>query len=645
MKKFVSCLSFSLIFCISAFSQIVTKEDLSEKEKKIYNEARKAAQSGDLTKSNNKYEDLLKLKPDFMEGLLRLATNYYNQKNLEKSEHLFNLAIDRAPEYDPEMYFSLASVQNEMKKYVEAADNYNEYVLKGKQNTEKIRKAIKLRDNLRFKDFAIHHPVPFNPVRLGPGINTRYSEYSPSLAIDGSSMIFTRNTGQEDFYISIADSMSGFKNAFPLLNLNTNQNEGAHAISADGKFMVFTACDRRDAFGSCDLYYAMYRDGKWTLPVNMGHTVNSAAWDSQPTLTADGRTLIFSSRRLGTIGGADLWMTWRDEKDAWVEPVNLGPLVNSSDDDESPYLHADGQTLYFRSDGHPGMGDFDIFFSRKNEIADTWEKPINIGYPINTEGQEGALVVSLDGEIAYFASDNDFTTHKSTGNLDIFSFALHEGAKPRASTFLKGYVTDAITGLPLKAKVTIKELSTGKNSFTLSTDKDGYFISGISIGKNYACIVEKKDYKYFAHNFDLTQVAALHKPYMLHIGLLPVIKIKESPESQPVVLQNIFFHSGMAELLPESDTEIELLKDMLNSYPELNIKITGHTDNVGNEDDNLVLSQRRASAVSAALIVKGISASRIIPDGKGESVPIADNNTEEGRQKNRRTEFVLMKIP
>ena len=132
---------------------------------------------------------------------------------------------------------------------------------------------------------------------------------------------------------------------------------------------------------------------------------------------------------------------------------------------------------------------------------------------------------------------------------------------------------------------------------------------------------------------------------MLHIGLLPVIKIKESPESQPVVLQNIFFHSGMAELLPESDTEIELLKDMLNSYPELNIKITGHTDNVGNEDDNLVLSQRRASAVSAALIVKGISASRIIPDGKGESVPIADNNTEEGRQKNRRTEFVLMKIP
>ena len=641
--KYIFAVIFLLQFSFTNFGQIGQVESLTENEKNMLAEGKKAAQKGDLKKSNKYFEALIKSKPGFIDGLLRLATNHYQLNNFEKSEALFQDAISLSPDYDTEMYFSLASVQAEMKKYLSAADNYDKYIQREKSKPEKIIKAIKLRDNLRFKDFALQHPVPFQPLNAGPTINTTFSEYSPSLALDGSSMIFTRNVGQEDFYIAAIDSLSQFKHASPLFNLNTYQNEGAHAISADGRFMVFTACDRRDVFGSCDLYYSMLLDNKWTLPVNMGNRVNSAAWDSQPTLSADGRTLIFSSRRLGTKGGADLWATWRDEKNAWVTPVNLGSVINSSGNDESPFLHPDGQTLYFRSDGHAGMGNYDIFYSRKNEDNDTWQKPVNIGYPINTEGAEGAFIVSLDGKTAYFASDTDFSSGKSKGNLDIYYFNLYEEARPKPSSFIKGYVTDAVTGQPLKVKVTIKDLSSGKNNFTLTTDKDGYFISGISVGKNYACIIQHKDYQYYAQNFNLTREDKLHQPYLLNIALLPVTKIIEIGENVPVVLQNIFFRSGSAELLSESDTEINLLYSLLLENPELDIKITGYTDNVGKETDNLMLSEQRAAAVAQALFARGIDTKRIQSEGKGESLPIDTNESEEGRQKNRRTEFILIK--
>jgi outer membrane protein OmpA-like peptidoglycan-associated protein/Tol biopolymer transport system component len=643
MIKYIMALLFLLQCNDTIFGQKNVTENLTENEKNMLAEGKKAAQKGDLKKSNKHFEALIKSRPDFIEVRLRLATNYYQQKSYENSEAMFQGAIEISPDYDNEMYFSLASVQAEMKKYLLAAGNFDQYSLREKVKSEKVKKAIKLRDNLRFKVFALQHPVPFEPMDAGPAINSKFSEYSPSLALDGSSMIFTRNVGQEDFYIAALDSNSQFKNASPLFNLNTNQNEGAHAISADGRFMVFTACDRRDVFGSCDLYYSMLMEDRWTIPANMGHRVNSAAWDSQPTLSADGRTLIFSSRRLGTKGGADLWITWRDEKDAWVTPVNLGPEVNSTGDDESPFLHPDGQTLYFRSDGHAGMGSFDIFYSRKNEYTDTWQKPENIGYPINTEGEEGAFVVSLDGKTAYFVSDTDFSTGKSKGNLDIYYFHLYEGARPRPSSFIKGFVTDAVSGLPLKVKVTMKDLTSGKNNFVLNTDKDGYFISGISVGKNYACIIQHKDYQYYAENINLTLVDILHQPYLLKIALLPVTKMKEVTESEPVVLQNIFFRSGSAELLAESGAEIDLLYSLLIENPELNIKITGYTDNVGKEEENKLLSEQRAAAVAHALLVKGIDSKRINSEGKGELFPIDTNDTEAGRQKNRRTAFVIMK--
>jgi outer membrane protein OmpA-like peptidoglycan-associated protein len=198
-------------------------------------------------------------------------------------------------------------------------------------------------------------------------------------------------------------------------------------------------------------------------------------------------------------------------------------------------------------------------------------------------------------------------------------------------------VRDAVTGKATESQVTIKDVNTGLTVFSLRTDKDGAFLSGITAGKNYACIVEKDGYRYYAHNFDLSRHLTIHKPYYLDIKLIPLDKV--SPSTPPVVLQNIFFHTGSAELLPQSQTEIDLLYQLLTKKPDLGIKIIGHTDNVGQDSDNLSLSLARAASVVKALVEKGIEKTRLKAEGKGETMPIAPNDTEEGRQKNRRTEF------
>lgn len=639
------CINFFLV--LQGLDAQTTKGQLTVKEKKLYDEGKKHAQQGNFKKSNDSFEKLLKTKTDFTEGILRLASNYFAQKQYQNAEALFLNAVHIEPEYDPEMYYSLAMVQKEMGKLTEAIENLGTYGQKETKNLDKVNKANKLKENLIFTVHAKKNPVPFKPINMGENINTTNSEYTPLLSLDGKHLIFTRNVkrptdfiGQEDLFMAEHDG-DNWKKAYPVTDINTSQNEGAFAISANGKYIVFTACDRKDAFGSCDLYYSMLMDGNWTAPVNMGHKVNSAAWDSQPTLSADGRTLLFASRRLGTYGGSDIFMTYKDHKNSWVTPVNLGPEINTVNDDESPFLHPDGSTLYFRTNGRPGMGGFDIFLSRKNDTTGMWQPPVNIGYPINTEGDDGSLTVSLDGKSAYYASDVNFTTGQKMNHLDIFTFELYEKARPIPTTFVKGLVTDLNTGKPLKAKVTIKELNTGNDIFQIFTDNDGYFLSGISTGKNYACIVELKDYRYHTENFDLTDKRILSEPYFLDIKLKPITK-QTSPITQPTILQNIFFASGSAELKSESSYEIALIYKLMVDNQAIHVKIVGHTDDVGKAEDNLLLSQRRAKSVADAIVSLGIDAGRITSEGKGETNPISDNTTDDGRKKNRRTEMIII---
>ena len=656
MRKRIQILSVSVrwLFAVTLIhlyqfgaSQAVQANTLSSREKKIFEEAKTFAQNKNTLKSIASFRKLLSMQPNFTEGYLRLGSQYYVSKDYEQAEITFLKAIQSDSLYDAEMYYSLAQTQVELSKHAEAASHLKTYIGLS-SNTKKTEKAQKQMENLIFTDNAMRHPVPFKPVNVGPVINSGQSVYAPLISVDGQFLIFTKNIknpgdfiGQEDIYMAIKDS-TGWTKTMPMSGVNTVQNEGAFTISGDGTYIVFTACDRRESFGSCDLYYSLYMDDHWTKPVNMGKVVNSATWDSHPTLSVDGRTMIFSSRRKGTIGGADLWMTQKDEKGSWMTPWNMGPIINSEGDDESPFLHPDGQTLYFRSNGRPGMGQFDIYYSRYDHENDTWSEPANLGYPINTEGSEGSLTVSLDGKTAWYASDKDYDHDIMLSHLNIYSFELYESARPIPTTYVKGYIHDVQTNLTLSGRVEIVDLITGKAIFKVTTGKDGYFIAALPSGRQYACKADAENYIFYSQQFDLRSDTLSLKSFILDIALTPVQVAQVEKEGHAMILNNIFFESGSSALLEKSMYEINTIVMMMKEQPAIKVKIIGHTDNVGIETGNQVLSELRAKAVADALISKGIYPDRIFYEGKGAAQPVSDNLTPEGRSKNRRTEMVIL---
>ncbi|MFT6781260.1 MAG: outer membrane protein OmpA-like peptidoglycan-associated protein, partial [Saprospiraceae bacterium] len=552
-------------------------------------------------------------------------------------------AIAMAPEYDPQMYYSLAIVQRDMKTYDLAARNFQSFIDRSDDEKRKNR-AIDLRDRATFAYEATTNPVPFDPQKVGGDVCSDYSEYVPMMNIEGDRMIFTRRVdGQEDFYI--AEVKDGeFIRVAEVEGLNTPQNEGVHTISADGKTMIFTACDRRKTgIGSCDLYYARLDSDYWTIPSNMGKVVNSISWDSQPSLSADGKTLFFSSGRQDGYGGNDIWVTTKTDTSGWAFPTLMPKEINTSGNEESPFIHPDGHTLYFRSDKHIGMGGYDIFYSRFVDSTQSWTPAKNIGYPINTEGSEGALSVSLDGKTAFFASDMAYLNDKSNANLDIYSFQLYPEARPMLTTFVKATITDKETGLPLSANYILEVLTENINPTTGKADSKGTFINSLPTNRSYALFIKMDGYMHHSENFDLNGIQDALNPYIIDISLAKINNgnSTNTTKAEPIILRNIFFESGKAHLKSESNFELNTLTQNLVNNSDIKIQIIGHTDNVGSEVDNQKLSEERAKSVADALILRGIASDRVSYLGLGESLPIADNQTEEGRMTNRRTEFVI----
>jgi Tol biopolymer transport system component len=297
---------------------------------------------------------------------------------------------------------------------------------------------------------------------MGEMINSVHSEYHPSLTVDEQTLIFTRmrpadaetengSKVEEDFYFSIKDK-NGWKPAISLgPPINTHSNEGAHSISPDGRYFFYTGCERKEGYGSCDLYVSEKQGNKWAAPVNFGPIVNSEKWDAQPTISADGQTLVFVSGRPGGKGLADLWVSQKAANGQWQTPQNIGDSLNTDLDEYGPFLHPDGKTLYFTSSGHPGMGGKDIFYSKKKADG-KWSKPVNIGYPINTKADEVHMVVSADGKKGYFSSDRE----GGFGKRDLYYFDLYEGAQPQPVTFLRGKVRDKKTAAFMYLRMVLK---------------------------------------------------------------------------------------------------------------------------------------------------------------------------------------------
>lgn len=634
-----------------------TKKTVSGKTKKYFDKGMEYTKASDNDKAVKEFTKALKAQPDFIDAHIQLAALYYDMDRFGEAEMSFENAIRLDKNYKKKVLYVVGIAEMKQEKYSEAIAHFKEYLEIEQSNESLIAKAKRYEADCHFIKKAKANAVPFNPINLGSKINSTNAEYLPSVTADESILVYTlRVDNQEDFYMS--KKVNGeWQPGVPLDDINTDLNEGAQSISADGKFLVFTACTRRDGYGSCDLYYSEVVDGGWTKVANMGKEINSRARETQPSLSADGKAIYFSSDRGGGQGEMDIWVSKRDENGQWGIPENIGQTINTKGIDRAPFIHPDGQTLYFMSNGHEGMGGHDLFYSRWKDGK--WGTPQNLGYPINTEADEGTMVISLDGKTAYFATDRNKSGERGKQaeymgkvDLDLFSFELHEAARPQPVTYVKAKVRDAATRKKLAgAKVEFTDLATEKTHAFSMTDSDGEFLVCLPLGKNYSLNVTKEQYIFHSENFALDEKNSLEEPFILDIGLqgIPVVTAVpegtggEMTEGKPIILKNVFFETGSADLKTTSLLELNRLKKLLMENSNLVIRINGHTDNVGSDEDNITLSNNRAKAVYDYLVANGINSKRLSYKGFGETQSISNNDTPEGRKLNRRTEFVVIK--
>ena len=629
---------------VSTGQSFTNYKTASNKVLKQYQKGKALQKVGSLAEAEKSFLQALRADDQFIDAYIRLGDIQVDRKNYKEALTYYSSALALNPDYSDRILYVTGMLEYELEHYDLALEKIQHYIDNG-TDKGRISNAEKSLANLKFAQNAIKNPVPFQPKRLSSLINTTVYEYLPSFTADGQSLVFTRRgkgiKGQEDFFL--AEKIDNeWQQAMPIYGINTPDNEGAQTMSADGKTLIFTGCNRREGFGSCDLYISYKKEDSWTTPVNLGRAVNSQFWDSHPSLSANGDILIFASNRSGGLGKSDLYICYRDLEGTWSSPENMGPMINTSDLDQFPFFHADSRTLYFVSKGHLGMGGFDIF--RSKLLGDgAWSTPINMGYPINTKADESTLIVSHDGVKGYFAS-NRFNVSLST--TDIYEFELYPEARPEPVTYVKATVIDAETEEKLpNASIELFDAGTGKILYTKQTDEQGGFLISLASGRSYGLNVEKRAYLFHSENFDLQEQRSLENPFELIIPLQPITRelyINPEIKAEPVILRNVFFATGSADLLPVSLTELERLFKLLLDNPSMKIRIEGHTDNVGTPEDNETLSQARAIAVLEYLVNKGILEERLAAVGYGERKPIASNDAADGRQSNRRTAFMII---
>ncbi len=576
-----------------------------------------------------------------------LGEIYFHQNDLPNSIINYQKVIEIDKDYDLGVYYRLAIMQKQTNDYVTSKQNFKYYI--DNQTNPKHESTIEdCKYNIECIDFILdqeNNPKNFNPINLGENINDSLYQYLPTLTLDNQLYLTQRENNSEDFYFAKIKNIDIINNEELSFDkwwekkeklssvLNTSANEGAASISPDGRYLYFAKCNTKDGYGSCDIYRSKREGDNWGKPENLGPTVNSKYWDSQPTIASDGRTLFFASNREGGYGRSDIWYTYLKDDGTWTKAKNCGKVINTGGDEISPFIHPSNTTLYFASDSLIGMGGQDIYYSKI--VNGKFQKPINMGYPINTDKDETCLVVSSNGEFAIYAKDNP------PNNMDLYAFRLEKSLQPTKVVCLRGRVFYDDNKQGNEATFEIRNLKNNRLITSTTSDKStNEYSLAIVVGEDYALSVTCDGYLLYSENFSTIEDSTFGNQNYINKD----ITMQSLKEGKVVILENIFFATNSFELSKESEVELNTLLKLMNDNPNIRIEISGHTDNTGNYQHNLTLSEKRSNSVKQWLLDKGINANRIVAKGYGDSKPIDTNSTTEGKAKNRRTEFKILSI-
>lgn len=552
-------------------------------------------------------------------------------------------------------YFYLAGLHMAIGSYEKCLKNAVRYKNSPLADKRYIVRIDKMIENCEFAIEAIKNPVDFDPINLGSSINSELPEYFPSITADDSTFLFTRRVNdlsapggrQEEIFVSKKTPNNNWSNSSLVSNaINSKYNEGAPTFSPDGQYIIFVGCetgakgdyeygDDRKGYGSCDLFYSQNNGTNWSKPVNLGSKINTKHWETQPSFSSDGKTLYFIrgmtyDRQRRNPDNQDIYVTTITEDGQWSKPEKLPPNINSPHREESVQIHPDGKTLYFSSNGHPGMGGMDLYMSRKLD-DNTWSDPINLGYPLNTFKNDISILISPKGDKGYFSSDRE----GGFGDLDLYSFNVDKKFKPLPITFIKGKIIDAESKLPLFAFFQLTDLKKGNIISQMQSKlENGEFLITVPKNIDFALHAEKEGYMFYSRNIYRDSLS-LSKDGFLIIEL-------EKVKPGTFILENIFFEKSKSSLKKSSLVELNKVLKLMQINPDLKIQISGHTDSDGDDDFNLELSINRAKSVVNWLIENSIDKNRLSFKGYGETRPIEENNSIANKAKNRRTELTII---
>jgi len=570
----------------------------------------------------------------YTEALLKLGQVYEFSRQPEQALQVYQRAIRQRPDQSTGLAYQFVGAYLLKKgRYEQAIPYLEKFRTFFAPQTSQGKRLERLLETARFGQQALQHPLPVTPQPLPAAVQAFPSQYFPVLTADEQTLVFTvlKPEGDEDLMVATRKA-EAWSEPVPLSpRINTPRNEGTPTLSADGRTLVFTACNERNGLGSCDLYISRKTGDTWSAPVNLGEPINTRHWESQPALSADGRRLYFVSDRPGGVGRRDLWCSDLGENGQWKTPYNLKSL-NTAFDEASPFIHANGRTLFFASDGLIGMGGYDLFVA--DSTAQGWSNPQNLGYPINTADDQAALFVGANATRAYYSYEEAGGRQRS--RLYVFDLPESMREKIRPVSYLKGVITDAKTQKPQPATVDLIDLATNQLVSRVQADSlTGQYTAVLPTGGEYALYVSAPGYLFKSLSFDFTQKRE-GEGMALSVPLEPIRSAGKE------TLNNLFFPTGRFDLAEKSRTELDRLAQFMRQNPTVKVEVSGHTDDQGEAAANLELSRKRAQSVVSFLAGAGVEPARIRAIGFGESRPLVPNTSEENRRLNRRIEWRIL---